>query len=173
MPISFDRAGPDRKTRAVFRREPWRMTTQLAPSLLINAPTPSGGNPLEDLLSHFQKWHAGKVRRIGYRVYHSLPFTLAQCRGSFFAQTFTTASNPPHYSGKKCSSSRVQQAEAGSDVLIPLCRSRDLQHTLLLSAVITINSLDIFIDVFYVCVSAFSTGDICFLFVINFVSVAR
>ena len=63
----------------------------------------------------------------------SLPavcLSLAQrSSGRIFADAFTTATNPPHYSGKRWSS-YVQQAEAGSDVLTAAAITRSFwQYT--------------------------------------------
>ena len=67
---------------------------------------------------------------------------------------FITTTNPPNYSGERWSS-RVQPAEAESDILIPLRRSHDFLYNTLASVLIATNSLDIFIDVFHVSDTAF------------------
>ena len=77
------------------------------------------------LLSHFQTWPAGEVRRTGSRLYPD--FAVHACsmqREVFYTDAFTTATNPLHYSGNRWSS-LVQQTEAESKVLTPLRRSRD------------------------------------------------
>ena len=75
-------------------------------------------------------------------------FKHAHHSGSFSAQTHVHNSN-------KSRSSRVQQTEAESGVLTPLQRSRDHVYSALTqsSAFIISNSPDIFVSVFYVCVT--------------------
>ena len=80
--------------------------------------------------------------------------------------TFTTVTNPAHYSNERWSSP-LQQAVAGSDILTLLRRSSvflDNSQTPV-SALITTNSLDIFFDMYE---AAVSPGDICFLFLFLF-----
>ena len=104
---------------------------------------------------------------LGVRLYKAVfRHDLGMCYGvfpefsqhsqTFSAQTHSTASNPLHYSGER-KRSRVQMAEAGSDCLPPLLRSQDFLFNTQtpLSALITANSLDIFVCVFDLCVTAF------------------
>ena len=88
-------------------------------------------------------------------------------REVFCSDFFTTATNPLHYSGERWSR-QVRQTEAGSDELTPVQKSSDfLDNTqTLASALITSNSLDISVCVFYVSDTTFSPGEFCFLFVI-------
>ena len=70
--------------------------------------------------SRFQTWPVGKVQRIGSGFYPDFAFhTCTTQQEVLCTDTFTTASKPPHYSGERWSS-RVQEAEAGSKILIPL-----------------------------------------------------
>ena len=78
---------------------------------------------------------------------------------------FSTATNPPHYSGKRWSS-QVQQAEAGSNVLAKLQRSHGFlykAHDTMISSHRHKRSL-LSLCIFYVCVTTFSLGGFCLVF---------
>ena len=119
-----------------------------------------------DVISRFQSWPAGKMRRIGCRVHPDFSFhTCTMQQEVFCTDAFTTATNPVHYSGERWSS-RVEQTEAEGNVLTPLRRSQDFLNTQTpVSTLITTKSLDIFVCLCSTCVSAFSPGDICFVLV--------
>ena len=90
----------------------------------------------------------GKIRRIGYGVYPEFAFHICTTqREVFCTDVFTTASNPLQCSGERCSS-RVQQAEAGGDVLTLLRSSHGFVYSTLTPSLITTNSLDSLICVF-------------------------
>ena len=106
-----------------------------------------------------QFWPAFKIWRIGDRVHPQFAFHTCTTQGKVLCtDAFTTAINPPHFSGKRWSS-RVQPTETGSDVWTLF------SHRALGSALLTTNTLDIFVVVFYACVTAFSPGDLFSLFV--------
>ena len=81
------------------------------------------------LFSPFQAWPVDKVWRIGSRLYLHFAFQTCKTQRELLStDAVTTATNPLHYSGE-CWSSRVQQAEAGTDAFIPLWRSCDCSFT--------------------------------------------
>ena len=94
-----------------------------------------------DLSGFIYKWHSSlnhsndvfrhdlwvKSKELAKEFTSSLSYTHAQRSGGVLCtDTFTTAANPPHDSGERWSS-WVQQTQAGSEVLTPLCGS--WQHT--------------------------------------------
>ena len=76
-------------------------------------------------LELFSWWPAGKIQTFGHGVYPQSTSLHMHNPAGRSLHAFTTPTNPLHYSGERWSS-RVQQAEAGSDMLTPLRRSRDL-----------------------------------------------
>ena len=98
-----------------------------------------------------------KSRKLATEFIQSLPLTHAQ------REVFTTAPNLP-YSLRERWSSRVQQTEAGSDVLTLLRGSHDLLDNTQTSVLALITTHNIFHCVFCRCITALSPGEICFLF---------